>query len=554
MPSYNRLLSDNIPVDPSKNTFTGNGSQTVFNLTGQIAVGSTNPSNLIISLDGAIQEPGDDYTVNNSVLTFTSAPDSGVRVVVVSRNSPFTYATNLPGDGTVTSAKIVAGNITPDKLSTGAPVWDTGFKVSLGGHGNPATGLHMNYANYAAILLGPNATSNSFHITKETNSTLNIWTGLVGSGTNRLCMTSSGDIGIGGITSPQSKLDVHGTIGFGLRSGGGNQPGYLSNIWQAGTAGYRFATLGSSYFDGTNWITNHNASFGSNNVSVINVDTSGISLNLNAGTGNTQRTDSSATFNSFERLRINTNGTIDLKNNPVINCTSAAAAWVSFAGLNGFWTTSNAGNNQTLTPYSGTTRVDWTIPANGWWGLYLGMVYYINVGNNFAPLGGVSSVGPRPNGLRGVRIRLVEIIQNSPVSIARCEFLDGTASNSVVRTGTGDTAGFSYVASPIYESYNVSSVTRNDTGDFYINFITPMPNRNYTIVASSSMDDGSYSTVVTTDQTGSGTAVVPNIAYYERRDTNRVRINVRRADLGNPKQQTYHVNVAIFAASGQDNV
>lgn len=551
MPSLNRLLSDNLPVDPSRNVFTGNGTQTVFNLSGQIAAGSTNPSNLAVSLDGAIQEPVDDYSINNSTLTFTTAPDSGARVVVISRNSPFTYATNLPGDGTVTSAKIVAGNVSPDKLSTGAPFWNSSGNVALG-HSSPATNFHLNYSNYAAILMGAN-NSTGFSITKETPSnTFNIWTGAMGSGTNRLCMTSSGDIGIGGIISPQNKLDVNGVIGFGLRSGGQNQPGYLSNIWSP-TVGYRFFTLGSTYCDSNNnWITNPNASFGSNNVCTIVGDTGGgFRVYTSPSTGNTQRTDTNATFESYERFRIGLDGTIDVRNNPIVNCTNVASAWVRYQCQTPITPTAQP-NTSSLVPYINQNRVDYRTALNTWWDYHIGMVLYINVFNTLAPLGGVAAVS-RPNGFQGVRIRIVEIIQNSPTSIARCEFLDGIASNNTIITGTGTTAGFTSIASPIYESYNVSSITRHGVGENSINFITPMPNRNYAVIGVGGMATDTWQTCVCPDMTNNATAATPNVAYYSRGTTQSARFTLRRTGA-NTVADPYSVNVAVFAASGQDNV
>jgi hypothetical protein len=468
MPSTRaRLLADNIPIDAVTTSFFGNGSTLSFTING--SVGLINPNNLIVALDGAVQEPGNDYTVNNNTISFSEPPDNGAKVVVVYRNAPFTTTSIVPTSNTVTTNSIQLNAVTPEKLSLGAPVWDTGFRVALG-HSNPAAGLHMNYSNYAAILLGPNATSNSFHITKETNSTLNIWTGLIGSGTNRLCMTSSGDIGIGGITSPQSKVDVYGTIGFGLRSGGGNQPGYLSNIWQGGATGFRFATLGSSYFDGTNWITNHNASFGSNNVSVINVDTSGISLNLNAGTGNTQRTDSSATFNSFERLRINTDGSVNTFNNPINNCPTTVKAYLNFdatifALAGGAAGPANAPGSTSISQIvAGSSTGVWTWNSN-WGRNYIGVIYYFNIGGNNQQYGGVDWT-------KGIQIISVS------GTLATFRILGGpaTVTPTFPINGNGTSSGYLYQTFGIRNSFNISAITRAAAGRYRATFKRPMTN------------------------------------------------------------------------------
>jgi hypothetical protein len=65
----------------------GTGSQTSFALTG-ITIPSTNPANYMVSLDGVIQEPstipGDaDYDIVGTDLVFSTAPVSGVKIVIV---------------------------------------------------------------------------------------------------------------------------------------------------------------------------------------------------------------------------------------------------------------------------------------------------------------------------------------------------------------------------------------------------------------------------------------------------------------------------------------
>lgn len=107
-------------------------------------------------------------------------------------------------------------------------------------------------------------------------------------------------------------LTVVGTVNFGARQNGGPQPGYLGNTWTP-AEGYKFSYIGSTYFDGTNWITNANAGFGSNNVAEIGLDASGIKFYAQrAATGNTQRTDSTAIFETYERMRIDKDGNVGI--------------------------------------------------------------------------------------------------------------------------------------------------------------------------------------------------------------------------------------------------
>ena len=57
---------------------------------------------------------------------------------------------------------------------------------------SPAAGLHLSLGGYAAFYLGTNG-STGFHITKETSdNSFNIWSGALGSGTNRFKIDSSG--------------------------------------------------------------------------------------------------------------------------------------------------------------------------------------------------------------------------------------------------------------------------------------------------------------------------------------------------------------------------
>jgi|TARA_R100000152_G_C6728841_1_gene153794 hypothetical protein len=69
--------NQNREVDDISSGF--NGSTTNFSLQ---ASGSTispaNASSIIVSLGGIIQNPGNDYTVAASTLTFTTAPASGL--------------------------------------------------------------------------------------------------------------------------------------------------------------------------------------------------------------------------------------------------------------------------------------------------------------------------------------------------------------------------------------------------------------------------------------------------------------------------------------------
>jgi hypothetical protein len=90
--------------DPTRTTVTGNGATSVYAISG--ASGLTNPSALIVAIDGALQEPSVDYTVSGGNITFTSALPSGSKAVVVSPVNTVQVGQVTPSDGSVTSAKL----------------------------------------------------------------------------------------------------------------------------------------------------------------------------------------------------------------------------------------------------------------------------------------------------------------------------------------------------------------------------------------------------------------------------------------------------------------
>lgn len=111
--------------NPSKNVFTGNGTQTAFTLTD---TSSRNANNYRVDIDGVLQEPGltADYYLNGADLVFTSAPPLSSKIVVVSNNL-------LP----LVEAVPAANSITPSQFasSVGANLWrieTTNFNISAG--------------------------------------------------------------------------------------------------------------------------------------------------------------------------------------------------------------------------------------------------------------------------------------------------------------------------------------------------------------------------------------------------------------------------------------
>ena len=102
-----------------------NGSTTAFTL--QVNSLNTSPesaNNILVSVGGIIQNPGTDYTINASTITFTTAPASGLSFMGLILGAGVDTAT--VGDQVITNAKIsnsagIAGSkIAPDFSSVNA--------------------------------------------------------------------------------------------------------------------------------------------------------------------------------------------------------------------------------------------------------------------------------------------------------------------------------------------------------------------------------------------------------------------------------------------------
>jgi len=92
----------------SRDSKTGDGTTTAFTLTATYA--GTN--DILVFVDGVIQYPGTHFSLSGTTLTFTTAPVSGARIETFG-TSPLT-SVNIPGDGTVTAAKLAPSSYKRD--------------------------------------------------------------------------------------------------------------------------------------------------------------------------------------------------------------------------------------------------------------------------------------------------------------------------------------------------------------------------------------------------------------------------------------------------------
>ena len=118
--SYSPSSASNIKVlDDISSQFTGIGK--TFGLTsGGVTVIPINAAQLVINLGGVIQDPSDDYSVNGSNIIFSSAPEIEYSFSGISLG-PAIPLTDLP-----------ARSIAPDKLTIGAPAWQSNYNVGIG--------------------------------------------------------------------------------------------------------------------------------------------------------------------------------------------------------------------------------------------------------------------------------------------------------------------------------------------------------------------------------------------------------------------------------------
>jgi hypothetical protein len=93
---------------------------------------------------------------------------------------------------------------------------------------------------------------------------------------------------------------------------------------------------------------------------------------------------------------------------------------------------------------------------------------------------------------------------------------------------------FNGITGVIRSSFNVTTVTKNSTGDYVINFTTPMTDINYVIGGSASQNNG-----------GNGYALVAQKTYETAPTTSAVRIATIYSASNNPIDCNY-VSVMIF--------
>ena len=109
-------LGRNREVDDISSSF--NGSTTAFTL--QVNGSNASPgtaNDIIVSIGGVVQNPGTDYSIAGSTLTFTTAPASGLSFFAVLLGQSIDSSVVTVADGTVTGTKLSSPLDLIDNLS-----------------------------------------------------------------------------------------------------------------------------------------------------------------------------------------------------------------------------------------------------------------------------------------------------------------------------------------------------------------------------------------------------------------------------------------------------
>ena len=171
---------------------------------------------LLVSLGGIIQEPdrtgNTGFNINGNQIVFAVAPQANVNCFIISYGNISDIG--IPG----------IGSVTPDRLSNGGPYWSTTGRVGIGTDSpaylahihNPSTGtgdhayLHFTTGDTGStgsdgltVGIGANQTA---YINYREEGPLSLAT----SGTEKLHITSGGNVGIG-TNNPDTLLNLFGT-------------------------------------------------------------------------------------------------------------------------------------------------------------------------------------------------------------------------------------------------------------------------------------------------------------------------------------------------------
>jgi len=317
-----------------------NGSLTSFTT----QVGGTNvtagsANQLLVSLGGVLQEPGTDYSVSSSTITFTTAPAASLSFFAVLAGDALN--TSVPADGSITTAKL-GSNLTVDLDlgSAGTPSLtfdaDTGLFSGGDNQVNVSTsGVERVEFGASEVVFNDGGADYDFRVEGDTNA-------------NLLFVDASTDrVGVG-TSSPDTILTVS-TPNVAVTSQSSNVNIYANDALAADIGGS--IGLGATW-NGTGGLINY-ASIHGKKANATSGNTDGYMsfvVRDNGGTSERARIDSSGRLLVGTSADIvgNANALLQLVNsaspNLVIGTTNTATTDGTFLGLQRFF--SNAGSTQ----------------------------------------------------------------------------------------------------------------------------------------------------------------------------------------------------------------
>lgn len=172
-----------------------NGSETTFNLTsGGQAFYPGSPYSILVSLAGVIQEPESAYTINESQITFASAPTASDDFFCVVLG--VALGIGVPGDGTVTAAKLASGVRGVGISSAGTQIGVGITQLNFVGTGNT---FALNGTTVDISIAGGGGGGGAAGIVTAT-------------GTNGVTIVGIGTTAVTGAANSEGALQVHGNV------------------------------------------------------------------------------------------------------------------------------------------------------------------------------------------------------------------------------------------------------------------------------------------------------------------------------------------------------
>ncbi len=187
------------------NTFTGDGSDVTFSLSGAAI-----ENNTLVYVDGVYQNKST-YAVSSAtpaVVTFSEAPSNGAAIEIMVAQIAVTDV-GTPSDNTVTTAKIVDGAVTASKLAAGAGGAFNDFAIKTGAYTAVTRDqLIVNSSSAVTITLPASPSAGNVVFIK------NAGTGVVTVGRNGSNINSTADDGSLAADAGATLVYVDSTIGW----------------------------------------------------------------------------------------------------------------------------------------------------------------------------------------------------------------------------------------------------------------------------------------------------------------------------------------------------